>query len=147
MRNQQETKPRRQKDTAQSNSLSLQLTAAVRFRYVFLRSSDAGFDLFISIADVRRDAADDELLVFVFAVLCRHKRLMPMVLALYSRCWLSGRGVAVSGHKEFRQVAGGGSADAHDAGFQAVELSGQREGQLMLMMLAFRPSSGHRRVG
>ena len=42
-------------------------------------------------------------------------------------------------------MATGGLADAHDAGFQAVEWL--QEGRLMLMMLAFRPSSGHRRVG
>ena len=36
-------------------------------------------------------------------------------------------------------MATGGSVDAPDAGFQA--------SQLMLMMLAFRESSGHRRVG
>ena len=61
-------------------------------------------------------------------------------------------------------MATGGSADAHDAGFQAVEWPQEgrlmlpmlafrptewpREGQLMLMMLlAFRPSSGHSKVG
>ena len=38
-----------------------------------------------------------------------------------------------------------GSADAHDAGFQAVERP--PEGRLMLMMLAFRPSGGRRSVG
>ena len=42
-------------------------------------------------------------------------------------------------------MATGGSADAHDAGFPAVEWS--QEGRLMLMMLAFRPSGDYGRVG
>ena len=37
-------------------------------------------------------------------------------------------------------MATGGSADAHDAGFQAVEWP--QKGRLMLPMLAFRPTRG-----